>query len=795
MSSAPTRDPSATPPRGTQHKLKVKPKKDLPSASKRTPAQLDAIRKELKLLPDLVKKHYTKWGPNGATPFQLECMEGQALGKDIIVHAATGAGKTGIAAGPHLLPSSKGKVTLMISPLLSLHEEQVITFKEEFGLEALAINSAHGGCTKEITEVVDGEYQIVLLSPEMLLSRRFIDKVLRTPEFKSRCLSVFIDEAHCISLWGDSFRKKYGSIGLIRAFLPKSTPIVAVSATLTPRVREDIIKKLHMDPQNYLFVNIGNDRPAVAQVVRSMQHAMNSYRDLDFIVPSTMDCPPDVPKSFVYCDDTKEGAEIIDHLNARVCPEYRSRGLVRPYNASMSRDYRNHVMKLFKAGIIRILVCTDAAGMGCDLADVDIVIQWKAPANMSSWVQRAGRAARGKGRKGLAVMLVEKTAFETETGMGGDSAPVTNAASAGPRGGRGGRGSRGGRGGRGRGRGAKQGKDYAILHGQKRGWYDGKEDVVQLAPEAQSVPEIARDAPGEGLYIYIQTTAICRRLIMSEIFGNEKVPVVDPSECCDVCNARLFDRTRPSKPVAAVRQQAAKKGLVVPAIRLALYEWRLEIKKSRYSHTAFTSQAILDDDTCEKLASIGPITSKDFLLQYLSGWGRWESLGDNLLAFMQSLDIPPMQLPPKRPRVSQTEPQTASKRPRLADSPIVQSANSAPRTRTRSNAIAGPSTPAGLPRARQIPPQTPLPQPYYPYPTSTVVGVPRWQSLRCPDVPDHTSTRQFVVSNEQDTSNGLIDTTLRPPTIYLIPRHHLFRYYFTSFAVVVDGGGDIQYFG
>jgi superfamily II DNA helicase RecQ len=77
------------------------------------------------LLPDSIKKNYTKW-TNGATACQLECMGAQVLGRDTILHAAMGAGKTGIAAGPHLLPSSKGKVTLMISPLLSLHEEQVM---------------------------------------------------------------------------------------------------------------------------------------------------------------------------------------------------------------------------------------------------------------------------------------------------------------------------------------------------------------------------------------------------------------------------------------------------------------------------------------------------------------------------------------------------------------------------------------------------------------------------------------------------------------------------------------------
>jgi ATP-dependent helicase YprA (DUF1998 family) len=83
-----------------------------------------SIQKELELLPDLIRANYSKW-KGGAKPFQLECMRAQKLGTNVILHAATGSGKTGIAAGPHLLPSSAGKVTLMVSPLLSLYVEQV----------------------------------------------------------------------------------------------------------------------------------------------------------------------------------------------------------------------------------------------------------------------------------------------------------------------------------------------------------------------------------------------------------------------------------------------------------------------------------------------------------------------------------------------------------------------------------------------------------------------------------------------------------------------------------------------
>jgi superfamily II DNA helicase RecQ len=209
---------------------------------------------------------------------------------------------------------------------------------------------------------VAGKYQIVILSPEMLLSRRFIDGVLRKPGFGSRCLSVFIDEAHCISHWGNSFRKKYASLGIVRAFLPKDTPIIAVSATLTPRVKDDLIIKLQLG-NNYLYLNTGNDRPNVAQVVRAMEHPMNTFRDLDFLVTENMTARDDIKKGFIYIDDIKEGGVATDYLNTRVCRDLQLEGLVRPYNASMSKKYRRVVMDLFKRGIVRILVCTDAAGM------------------------------------------------------------------------------------------------------------------------------------------------------------------------------------------------------------------------------------------------------------------------------------------------------------------------------------------------------------------------------------------------------------------------------------------------
>lgn len=197
----------------------------------------------------------------------------------------------------------------------------------------------------------------------MLLSRRFIDDVLRKPAFSSRVLSIFIDEAHCISHWGDSFRKKYGSIAIVRAFLPKQIPVIAVSATLVPRVRRDIVQKLQYDQQTYKFINIGNDRANISQVVRAAEYPLNSFRDLEFLVTATVKAATEIPKSFVYSDDVKAGTGITDYLNDRLPLRFHNWGMVRPYNAAMSAEYRQQVMELFRIGIVRILVCTDAAGM------------------------------------------------------------------------------------------------------------------------------------------------------------------------------------------------------------------------------------------------------------------------------------------------------------------------------------------------------------------------------------------------------------------------------------------------
>ena len=198
----------------------------------------------------------------------------------------------------------------------------------------------------------------------MLLGRLFVKEILKNQAFRSRVYSVIVDEAHCISHWGADFRKKYADLGSIRILLPRNTPFIALSASLTHRVTRDIVDKLQLDRSNFLHLNMGNDRPTVSLIVRVIHNTMGSYTDLDFAIPTTIQTRSDIPKTWIYADNIHTGAEIVDHLRT-LLPHPSLHGSIRPYNAVLDSEYRDEAMRRFRDGEIRVLVCTDAAGMVC----------------------------------------------------------------------------------------------------------------------------------------------------------------------------------------------------------------------------------------------------------------------------------------------------------------------------------------------------------------------------------------------------------------------------------------------
>lgn len=204
----------------------------------------------------------------------------------------------------------------------------------------------------------------------MLQSRPFVQHVLRKPNFNRNVTALIIDETHCVSHWGSGFRKMYGTLGMARTFLGRTTPCVAMTATLTARAHRDIMGKLQIHKGQYEFINAGNDRPNVSIVVRSFEHPLNSFADLNFILPDSITDLTNILKTWVYVDEISTGEEVVDHLSrllkVRLIGDHDPKAIdhaIGSYNAIHTPEYRQAAMIAFRNGTMRIMICTEAAGM------------------------------------------------------------------------------------------------------------------------------------------------------------------------------------------------------------------------------------------------------------------------------------------------------------------------------------------------------------------------------------------------------------------------------------------------
>lgn len=165
-----------------------------------------------------------------------------------------------------------------------------------------------------------------------------------------------------IAYWGKDFRKKYSTLHIVRDHLP-GVPVIGLSATLTPRVIQDVTSSLNMKKSKYAFINEGNERPELTLAVRKCEHPMNSFEDLRFLFKRRIFHPLDIPKTFIFIDNKNEGQQAIQALNSFLPPHLSHLGIIRSFNARHCSQYRADTMERFRRGDIRILVCTDAAGM------------------------------------------------------------------------------------------------------------------------------------------------------------------------------------------------------------------------------------------------------------------------------------------------------------------------------------------------------------------------------------------------------------------------------------------------
>jgi len=327
----------------------------------------------------ILKKY---WGYSSFRPLQQEIIEAVLHKKDVLALLPTGGGKSICFQVPALAMDG---ICLVVSPLIALIKDQVENLNKR-GIPALAIYSGMPffEVKKTIQNAAFGNYKFLYVSPERLETELFLEFL---PAIKP-CL-IAVDEAHCISQWGYDFRPPYLRIANLRSELP-GVPLIALTASATLEVQDDICKKLLFD-QTALKFKQAFTRPNLSYSVFSPESKETKLKQVLENVPGT---------SIVYCRSRKQTQQIADLLKMQGI----SAGF---YHAGLNNSERAQRQEDWVLNKIRVMVCTNAFGMGIDKPDVRTVIHYNIPDCLENYYQEAGRAGRD-GKKAYAVLLYQK---------------------------------------------------------------------------------------------------------------------------------------------------------------------------------------------------------------------------------------------------------------------------------------------------------------------------------------------------------------------------------------------------
>ena len=312
------------------------------------------------------------FGYDSFRPGQQGIVEVLLAGRDVLGVMPTGAGKSVCYQIPAAL--SPG-MTLVISPLISLMRDQVDALND-LGLPAAFINTTQTPDEQAMVfaQAAAGQIKLLYVAPERLETGRFRDFAARTP-----ISLIAVDEAHCVSQWGQDFRSSYLGIGDFIAGLPQRPPVGAFTATATERVRQDIVGLLGL--RNPAVTVAGFDRPNLYFDVVKLE---TKYKAA-WVARYVADHPDE--SGIVYCATRKTTEALADTLNQMGRPAVA-------YHGGMSPDARETAQRDFITDKVPVVVATNAFGMGIDKSNVRYVIHHNLPESIEAYYQEAGRAGR-----------------------------------------------------------------------------------------------------------------------------------------------------------------------------------------------------------------------------------------------------------------------------------------------------------------------------------------------------------------------------------------------------------------
>ena len=325
--------------------------------------------------PVEVLKEY--WGYESFRSKQEEIVNAALEDRDVLAILPTGGGKSVCFQVPAMM---RDGIAIVVTPLIALMKDQVQNLNDR-GIKALCVNAGMSQREVDLTlnNAAYGDFKFLYVSPERLGTQLFRNWLL-----EMKVSYIVVDEAHCISQWGYDFRPDYLNIGALRQFV--DAPIIALTATATPKVADDIMTRLGF-AEKYMITS-GFERENLSYIVRECEDKSGQLINICTNVGGT---------GIVYVRSRKKTEELAAMLTANgICSSF--------YHAGLGQESRTDRQTRWKNGQIRVMVCTNAFGMGIDKPDVRFFVHFDVPDSPEAYFQEAGRGGRD-GKRSFAVML------------------------------------------------------------------------------------------------------------------------------------------------------------------------------------------------------------------------------------------------------------------------------------------------------------------------------------------------------------------------------------------------------